>query len=405
MSDPNPPQDKLPALRAVDVLPFRRRDGEVYFAVHDPAQITRESLAVSPVGYYLLTHLDGEHSCADIQAAFRAETGQELPKDQILKLVAVLDETLLLDNDRFAAAYDELRAAYRAAPARDCRERYPDAHALRAQIDDILAAGAAAAVGAVRGLIAPHLDYARGRPCYADAYATLRKAPLAERFVILGTNHAGRSRSVVATTKDFATPLGRVPTDREFIRRLEEQLGASICEHELDHLNEHSIELQVIILQAILADRPFEIVPVLCPDVCGSTKTAPADGCGPDLRDFARVLQGMVSESDRPTTIIAAADLSHFGQRFGDPDPTTADRLEEVARSDRDLLALLESHDEEAFLTRLTASGNQTRICSVGCIYALMQAIPDRPCRVLNYHQAVDREAETNVTCAAVVVT
>ncbi|HPF69673.1 MAG TPA: AmmeMemoRadiSam system protein B, partial [Candidatus Krumholzibacteria bacterium] len=127
-----------------------------------------------------------------------------------------LDKALLLDNDRFRAAHAAHVAAYRAAPARDNRQRWPDGDALRAEITAMLADGAAAPDGDVAGVIAPHLDYARGAPCYADAYAILDEAPPAERYVILGTNHAGLGRGVVATGKDFLTPLGRVPTDRGY---------------------------------------------------------------------------------------------------------------------------------------------------------------------------------------------
>jgi predicted class III extradiol MEMO1 family dioxygenase len=148
----------------------------------------------------------------------------------------------------------------------------------------------------------------------------------------------------------------------------------------------------------------FQIVPVLCPDICGPTGSLPADGDGPDLRDFALALGELVADSDERTVIIAAADLSHVGQRFGDPDPTTPEFLEQVARYDRGLLALLELRDVGAFVAKLRVSGNLTRICSSGCLMALLLALPERPFCVLGYHQAVDMAAETHVTCAAAVV-
>jgi hypothetical protein len=396
---------KLPALRPIEILPFRRSDGEVYFALHDPAQLAPQTIAVSAAGYFVLTHLDGAHSPGAVQAAFRRQTGMELPEDEILKLVSVLDEGLFIRGERATRAFAARRAAYRAAPARDNRDSYPDAAALRCEVGKLLAAGVAAPVREVRGLVAPHLDYARGAPCYADAYATLAAAPPAERYVILGANHAGQSASVVATTKDFWTPLGVVPTDRDFIDGLEERLGWPLCGSEEDHLYEHSVELQVHMVQGCTRGARFAIVPVLCPDVCGPSGTAPQDGAGPDLRDFAAALGEEIAESDRRTVVIAAADLSHVGQRFGDPAPTTPEFLEAVARSDRGLLTLLEARREEEFVRELSASGNETRICSTGCLFAMLRALPGRPFRVLSYHQAVDRATETHVTCAAGVVT
>ncbi len=395
---------KLPALRAIEILPFRQPDGEVYFALHDPAGLAPQSIAVSAAGYFVLIHLDGAHSPQDIQAAFRRHTGLELPEAEILKLVHVLDEGLYIGGARVAQALATRRAAYQAAPARDSRDRYPDAAALRAEIEKLLAAGAAAPVGEIRGLVAPHLDYERGAPCYAAAYATLAASAPAQRYVILGANHAGLATSVVATSKDFWTPLGAVPTDRQFIDELEERLGQPLSEHEDDHLHEHSVELQVQMLQVCRPAADFEIVPVLCPDVCGPSGTEPRDGEGPDLRDFARALGETTAQSDGRTVIIAGADWSHVGQRFGDEHATTPEFLEAVGRSDRQLLALLESREEEEFIAQLSATGNETRICSTGCLFTLLRALPDRPFRLLRYHQAVDMPAETQVTCAAAVV-
>ena len=41
------------------------------------------------------------------------------------------------------------------------------------------------------------------------------------RVILLGTNHFGRSSSVVATDKDFQTPWGVLENDRAFLRRLQ----------------------------------------------------------------------------------------------------------------------------------------------------------------------------------------
>lgn len=396
--------DRLPALRVIEIVPFQR-DGEVYFALHDPAELAMQSIAISGAGCFVLAHLDGTHSCADIQAEARRQAGLELPEREIRKLVRVLDEGLFLQGERATQALAARHAAYLAAPARDNRDRCAPVAALRAEMEEMLAGGVAAPIKDVRGVIAPHLDYARGKPCYADAYATLARTPLADRYVILGTNHFGQSSSVVATTKDFRTPLGLVRTDRAFIGQLEERIGMPLCAGEPDHLREHSIELQVHILQVIAGDTTFEIVPILCPDVCGPTGTCPPGGDGPDVRDFAVQLGELIASSAQRTILIAGADLSHVGQRFNDPEPTTPDFLEAVARSDRALLSLWEARQEEQFISEVSATGNPTRICSAGCVFTLLAALPGRPCRVLRYHQAVDMEAETHVTCAAAVVT
>lgn len=398
------PDHRLPAVRALDVTPFRNESDELHFALRDLTQVAPQPIAVSLPGYFVLTQLDGEHTCRDVQTAFLKQFGQIISAEQIKHMITVLDKALMLDNAGFERAYALRRNDYLAAEARDNRERWPTATELHSQIRQILERGSPALVQDVRGIIAPHLDYDRGAPCYADAYATLAQAPPAERYVILGTNHFGRSSCVVATRKDFDTPLGHVATDRSFIDRLEGALGQSLCEHEFDHSAEHSIELQVHVLQACYPERPLAIVPILCPDPTGPTGTVPHDGRGPDLGDFADALAQLLGNDERRTVLITSADLSHVGQHFGDESPTTPTALEQVERQDRQLLDLLEQRREEAFVEAIRATANPTRICSVGCIYALLRALPERPCRVLRYHQAVNMAAETHVTCAAAVL-
>lgn len=407
MKAANPPRgdhEPLPALRAVEVTPLAGPDGEVRFVLHDRLRIAPQALGLSAAGYFVLAHLDGVHSCADVQAAFLRHTGMRLPGEQIMNLVRVLDEGLLLEGARFQAAYGQYRTAYLTAEARDNRDRYPPADELRAELEGVLAAGSAVPVPDLRGLIAPHLDYARGAPCYADAYATLARAPAADRYVILGTNHSGPAGgTVVATCKDFLTPLGRARTDVAFIEGLEQRLGASLRAGEEDHAGEHSIELQVHFLQVLAGERSFTIVPILCRaprELCGD---APVLG-GPEVGAFGEALGAAVAAAPGRTVVIAGADLSHLGARFGDPEPVTQVMLEETARSDSALLRLLEERAEAEFVRRLAATDNATRVCSAGGIYVLMKSLPDRPCRLLSYHQAINYEADTHVTCAAMVV-
>jgi len=391
----------LPALRAIQLTPFEHVDGRLFFELRDMLQIAPRPIAVSGAACFVLAHLDGQHTIADVQRAFREQTGQHLPADEIEHLVAILDSHCFLDTPRFADALAAQAEAYQAAACRDNRDRWPAADELRAAIDAMLCATEVEPIPHLRGIIAPHLDYRRGAPCYAAAYALLRNAGPADRYVIFGANHFGRSASAVATKKDFQTPLGRAVTDRAFIRRLEDRLGVDLCRFELDHRTEHSIELQVHVLQYCWPDGEFEIVPILCPDICGPTGTAPANGYGPDLADLADAVREIAQTDDRSTVLIAGADLSHVGRSFGADEPMTPDKLAELERFDRTVLGLIEIGDVEAAAEMVRASANETNICSLGALYVWRRALRNQQCRLLRYHQALDPETDTNVTCAA----
>ena len=135
-----------------------------------------------------------------------------------------------------------------------------------------------------------------------------------------------------------------------------------------------------------------------------ATGTAPADGNGADLGEFADALAEMIASDHARTVVIASADFSHVGQRFGDEDPTTEDFLANVGLYDRKLLSLIEEREDDAFVSAVRVADNRTRICSVGCVYALLRALPTRPAQIIRYHQAVDMDEETNVTCCAAAI-
>jgi hypothetical protein len=381
-------------------------------ALRDPSGLSEAVLTVSQPALLILAMLDGEHSILDIQTAMSRRTGQLVLSDDIQKLLDKLGEALFLEGDAFETYYEELSNDYRRSTVRQCRDprtygaNVDDAAAVERLVGDIIAKGGQPEKDDnVVGLIAPHLDYGRGAVCYADAYRSLAKNCGARRFVLLGTNHFGRSTSVVATDKAFETPLGATPVDSAFLSKLEEKCGRNLRDGEFDHLREHSVELQVVFLQHLFGAENISIVPFLCPDPCGPTGTAPYDGQGVDLRDFALALGVLIAEVEDETCVIAGADLSHVGGSFGDSRELTDGFLQEVEESDHQALDCLERGDPAAMVQVLKSRENATRICSAGCIYAAMSALPRARPRLLRYHQAVDRESQTCVTAAALVLT
>jgi AmmeMemoRadiSam system protein B len=203
---------------------------------------------------------------------------------------------------------------------------------------------------------------------------------------------------------DFATPLGVTRTDRAFVEALERHCG-NLRAHEYDHAREHSVELQLLICQHLWGAQSFELVAALCPDPCGPTGTAPRDGCGADLGEFGAALRDAIAANGADTLVIAGADLSHIGAHFGDERALDDAFCAEVSARDGAALAHLEANAPTHFVAEVARDDNPTRVCSAGCIYAAMTALPDAQVRVLRYHQAVDADAQVGVTCAAAVFT
>ncbi|MBI4578117.1 MAG: AmmeMemoRadiSam system protein B [Planctomycetes bacterium] len=399
-----------PRMRPVEAFPVEH-EGEQMVLVQDPCGLADAALVVSPAGFFVVAHFDGEHDLEQVRSAFASRFGDELPSEQLDRMIEQLDLAHYLDSDRFAEFYRSLVDAYRAAPARTSRDAASfgaEEDGLPATLDRMLD-GCRTDTRSVdgrrlAGLVAPHLDYARGGLCYAAAYRTLSKAGAIERVVVLGTNHFGRAASVVATGKDFETPLGVTRTDRAFLHRLRDRCGVDLCAHEFDHQREHSVELQVLVLQHLFGPAAFEIVPILCHDPCGPDGAGPGDGVGVALDVFGKALGDLIQDDPRRTLIVAGADLSHFGLRFGDQCDLDATFLAEVEHKDREALGAVVAGRSDLFIEGVRDRGNDTRICSIGCIYALMTALPGARPELLRYHQAVDRDSGTAVSCSAIAL-
>lgn len=395
-----------PRLRPLEAFPLPNGQGPG-IALCDRTGLSEVVLNLSEAALHVVVLMDGDNTCEEIRRKFTVSFGQVIPVDTLQSMLEQLEKAHFLEGPVFEAYYQSKLATYREAGVR------PMPHATEHGIVDdsgdpfadmLKAAESPTLPRTVRGLVAPHLDYARGRPCYATAYGMLGNRRPPARVIILGTNHFGRSGSVVATTNGFSTPLGTVSTDVAFLERLEDRCG-HLRTYELDHAREHSIELQVAWLQHLFSTETFAMVPILCPDPCGPTGTAPADGNGVDLWDFAMALGELITDDPQDTLVVAGADLSHVGAAFGDQRPLDEDFLEEVRQRDRGVLDKLQINDPAAFLERVSEEDNATRICSAGCLYALAAALPYTTGTVLRYHQAVDQASQACVTCTAVAFT
>ncbi|MGE5475912.1 MAG: AmmeMemoRadiSam system protein B, partial [Bacteroidales bacterium] len=118
-----------------------------------------------------------------------------------------------------------------------------------------------AAAPVPKAVIAPHAGYVYSGPVAAQAYALLAPARgRITRVVLMGPSHRVAFRGIAASGADaWATPLGNVPIDRDMVARLMAlpMVGTLDKAHEA----EHSLEVHVPFLQAVLGD--FQLVPLV----------------------------------------------------------------------------------------------------------------------------------------------
>jgi AmmeMemoRadiSam system protein B len=109
------------------------------------------------------------------------------------------------------------------------------------------------------GIICPHAGYMYSGPIACHSFYEISSS-LPELFIIVGPNHWGIGSSV-ATMKDckWQTPLGEVEVDSETAEEISKI--ANIIEIDnFSHSREHSLEVQIPILQEMYAD--FKIIPI-----------------------------------------------------------------------------------------------------------------------------------------------
>ena len=182
---------------------------------------------------------------------------------------------------------------------------YPeDPVMLQQQLDGLLA-GDSALTNQPKALIVPHAGYIYSGPVAASAYAQL--IPLRERIrrvVLLGPAHRVAFTGLAASSaRYFSTPLGLVRVDQQAMDDI--LLLPQVRVLDEAHREEHSLEVQLPFLQAVL-DANFTLVPLVVGEA--------------DAQEVAEVLEKLWGGPE--TLLLISSDLSHY------QDYATARRLD-----------------------------------------------------------------------------
>ena len=233
---------------------------------------------------------------------------------------------------------------------------YPgDAAALRRRLEDFFSRTEDQHLGEVRALVLPHAGY---RFSGETAAWGVRQAMRHKwkRIVVMGPSHrfALPGKVSVPDATHYATPLGEIPLDREFITRLLKS-PAVVCRPEVHQL-EHSVQIELPLLQYALGD--FSLVPIVVGQL--------------DLVTVGRVAEVMRPLVDNETLLIASSDFTHYGPNYGfvpfrDQVP---ERLEELARN---AFRAISTMQPAALLEHVARTGDT--ICgryAIGILLALL---------------------------------
>jgi AmmeMemoRadiSam system protein B len=399
-----------PKVRPLDAFPLQV-EGKEMIGIKDPVGIAPQIVFVPPEAFYLISLMDGTNGLRDIQAAYMRKYGTLLYSDKIRDLIEQLDSHLLLENDHFKDHLQALRDEFKQREVRKAAFAgmgyEADPAMLKAQLTAYFTQGGGPGIPqagdnrkALKGFVAPHIDFGRGGTCYAHAYKALGESHKADLYCILGTCHTPMRNPFAFTRKAFETPLGTAEVATDIIEECAQHLPFDPFDDEFSHRNEHAIEFQVVFLKYLLGERDFTILPILCNSFHDMILGGVSPLEYPPYHDAVSILKERLAPHPS-LCLVASADLAHVGPQFGDQEAVTSGLLTQVKSKDLEMLNHVEHLQGEEFYHYIRQEGDRRNICGLPPIYALLHLMEAQKGEVLHYQQWHDPQGKGAVTFAS----
>ena len=394
---------EVPKLRQVEALPVEV-EGRKMIGLRDPLGISPEVLFLSPEAFFIASLMDGKNSLRDIQAAYMRRFGELIFTERIEGLIRELDAHYLLETPHFLQHLERLKEEFRRSRVREAafagKSYAATKEALQRELAGFFSRVPPQRGGKkLRGLIAPHIDFARGGECYAYAYRALEAAGPSPLYLILGTCHTPMKEPFALTKKAFETPFGRVETDQELVEGITQSLPFDPFEDEFLHRQEHTIEFQLIFLQYLWGNS-FQILPVLCGSFQEYIQQGKSPVEDPSFSSFIEATREALKGKD--VLLLASADLAHVGPQFGHPYEATPGLLVEVRGKDREMISHVLRGDAEGFFRYILRERDERHICGLPPIYTLLLLLEGGEGELLEYRQWRDPQGKGAVTFASI---
>jgi len=388
----------FPKIRYIEAHPFKQ-DGEELLLLKDAEGIMENHLVVSKDLVFFLSLMDGTRSLRDIQAEYMKASGELLYIEHIRQLVEDMDKNLLLFSEHFKQHLAGLRETYENDPVRKpylAGKSYPaNRMELLVFLDEMFRTARNETQKArITGMLAPHIDYERGTEVYRDTYSSL-KGQEKSLLIIFGTSHYPTDKIWSISSKSFSTPLDIMPNSEEFCRLIKNNDVLKNYIDEWPHRNEHSIELQLPLIQFMI-QNDFEIFPVLTGsfhEYINGNKNIETDF---ELKHIIDNFKSVLAEYGKPYVIISGADLAHIGTQFGDKYGLDAIALGQSKAKDDEILRCISNVDADSFFKTIQNEGDRRRICGLTPIYFQLKLLEGSTGRIVSYKQWTDGQSSVS---------
>jgi MEMO1 family protein len=224
--------------------------------------------------------------------------------------------------------------------------------------------------GDVTALIEPHAGYVYSGLGAAAGYSLVQGRTYRRVMVLAPSHYSPFHGFSIAPATHFATPLGEVPLDLEPL----ETLRQSTLHRDVPsaHVQEHSIEIQLPLLQRALPGVP--VVPLLIGRL--------------DRKDYEHLAEELRPFAGPETLIVASSDFTHQGPRF-DYQPFDADLRSNLRNLDFGAFASVVELDVEGFLGYVDETG--ITVCGFRPITLMLHLqAPGTQARLVSYYTSGD---------------
>ncbi|MFH1504769.1 MAG: AmmeMemoRadiSam system protein B [Candidatus Omnitrophota bacterium] len=176
-----------------------------------------------------------------------------------------------------------------------------------------------------KGIILPHAGYSYSGKV---AVTTVNKVLPKKKLILLGTNHSGAGQDFSLWAKgSWEIPSGQIKIDEALAQSILSK-GSRVKEDYLAHEFEHSLEVELPILQHIFGK--FEFIPISC-------KTSALEA----YQETANQIFEAVKNIKNEILFVASTDLTHY-----EPDST-------ARKKDRIVLEAIINLDEQSLMEKV----------------------------------------------------
>lgn len=382
-------------------------NGKEWILLDDPMGYADSPVIISPEFYNILVSIDGELDIKEILNLENEEHG-DITIEPILAQIQTLDEMGFLLSDSFnqkraIIENDYIESSIR--PAICSGTTYPsNAEELDNFLEHFFSSTIRNAENSLaHSILVPHIDFRLGNiasEVYSSAYHTFMDSD-AELFVIFGTSHYINSGQYMLTRKNYETPLGIAEVDVDLLDYLQSNHSDTFVMDDFAHKPEHSIEMQVVLLQHYFKNRKFKILPVLV----GSMHRYILNNIDPtessEIFEFIDALKNYFVQNNIKAAFIASVDFAHIGLKFQD-EFDAKEKLDELEIEDYKLIQTIVDLSPIDFYSKIASDKDKWRICGTAPIYALLNANNFKEARLNKYNQWYESETQSAVSFASI---